>query len=412
VPPITIVQGAQYGSEAKGTIAGWLATTRHYDFAVRTGAINAGHTVYYKGKPYAMQQLPVAWVNPEVKLVIGPGAYVHLPTLNREVDMIREATGEDPFHRILIDQRACVHGEGCEEESALANRHHLIGATGKGCAEAVVHKIVDRGVRDLTMKRWHPEWNYTDTPEMLTKAYDEGASIMLEGTQGELLDFHLGPWPYVTSRQTTPAAWIAEAGLSPTLGYELVLVARTFPIRVAGNSGPLPGELTWPLLAREVNRKLNLRGLGEHPLRVSEEALVAFEDAVRTIGDSRGVALDRHHLWLQGTRVAYKDLLSEYSTKALEMISEGHQAELRKLFEFTTVTRKLRRVATFDRVEFDRVVSRLKPTWIALTFLNYYFPELHGATSLPGYAGSVARNLAPGVTVVNTGPLPEHTFEV
>lgn len=411
MPPITIIQGAQYGSEAKGTIAGWLATTRHYDFAVRTGAINAGHTVYYEGRPYAMQQLPVAWVNPQVKLVIGPGAYVHLPTLEREVDMVRDSTGLDLKPRIYIDHRAALHTAECEAESKEVNRHHLIGATGKGCAEAVVHKIQDRGNRELLMSRVHPDWQYVDVPGLLTRSYDEGAAIMLEGTQGELLDFHLGPWPYVTSRQTTAAAWVTEAGLSPTLGYELVLVARTYPIRVAGNSGPLPGEITWPMLAREIRRKLAFKGHGEeHPLWIGEVALEAFEKETRRIGEARGVALDRHHLWLPGTRLAYKDLLSEYSTRALENLDSRDRAELKKLFEFTTVTRKLRRVATFNHEEFRRVVERLKPTWIALTFLNYYFPELHGATDAPGYAQSFAANF--GARVVNTGPLPEHTFEV
>ncbi|KKU76074.1 MAG: Adenylosuccinate synthetase, partial [Candidatus Giovannonibacteria bacterium GW2011_GWB1_47_6b] len=45
---ITIIVGAAYGSEAKGTIAGYLAVKDNYDIAVRTGAINAGHSVYYK----------------------------------------------------------------------------------------------------------------------------------------------------------------------------------------------------------------------------------------------------------------------------------------------------------------------------------------------------------------------------
>ena len=88
MPPITIVQGAQFGSEGKGAVAGALALRLHFDYAVRTGAINAGHTVYFEGKPYAMQQLPVAWVRPDTKLVIGPGAYVHYPTLIKEIEIM------------------------------------------------------------------------------------------------------------------------------------------------------------------------------------------------------------------------------------------------------------------------------------------------------------------------------------
>lgn len=401
--PILIVQGGQYGSEAKGAIAGWLALERNVDFAVRTGSINAGHTVYYKGKPYVNQQLPVGWVNPNTKLVLGPGAYVHFPTLMREISMIQGATGVDPSNRIYIDPKAGVHLDSYADESKEVNRHHLIGATGKGCAEAIVHKILDRGKLDLLVGRPALGIHYVDVPMMLTRAYEDGAKIMLEGTQGELLDFHLGPWPYVTARQTTPAAWVAEAGLSPALNYEIVLVMRTYPIRVAGNSGPLPGEITWPMLARWIRGRI---GEG-HPLYVSEEALQAFETEVARIGDARGIDLLNHHKWTDEYRVRYKDILSEYSTVAIARMSPPHQAELRKLFEFTTVTRKLRRIARFYRSFAISTVYRIKPSWVILTFVNYVYPELHGATVLPG---GFHYDFGVPIGAVTTGPGPEHVI--
>lgn len=416
MPPITIIQGAQWGSEAKGTVAGALAIRDNYDYAVRTGAINAGHTVYYKGKPYAMQQLPVAWVNPHTRLVIGPGAYVHLPTLEREVAMVAEATGttvEDVASRIYIDHRAALHLDTYAAEASEAGRHALIGATGKGCAEAIIHKIKDRARLDLIMSKVVPEssgWWYHDTPALLTDAYDQGARIMLEGTQGELLDFHTGPWPYVTSRQTIAAAWVAEAGLSPALHYEVVLVARTYPIRVAGNSGPMPYETTWENLARRIRRQLYTVGLGEnHPLWVSEEAVLAWEAAVDEIGMRAGVPDLRHHCSFSSEqREARRDLLSTYSSQALELVPERLRPELFKLFEKTTVTKKIRRVAEFDQRQFDRTLNLVRPAWVALTFLNYEFPELHGKRNIGEAARRFIDNLDSRVRMVGTGPLPEH----
>ncbi len=412
MPPIVIIQGAQFGSEGKGAVAGALTLRNRFDYAVRTGAINAGHTVWFEGKPYAMQQLPVSWVRPETNLVIGPGAYVHYPTLIREIDMIKGATGVDPSDRIYIDRRAGVHLDTYAQESAAVDRHHLIGATGKGCAEAIIHKIKDRGREDLLLIDQHPKgpWRWVNVPNMLTAAYDDSESIMLEGTQGELLDFHLGPWPFVTSRQTTAAAWVAEAGLSPALDYDIVLVARTYPIRVAGNSGPLLYETTWPTLARRINSDLfqdAREGKPNHPMYVDPRALVAYEEAVRMVG--RGLCvedLDKNNGWDKALRYTYRDILSEYSNKAFSMISDEDQQQLRKLFEFTTVTKKLRRIAFLDVNGLRRTIGLVKPKYTVLTFLNYRFPRLYGGTELTSEARLFAKELHENITAVTTGPLP------
>lgn len=416
MPAIDIIQGANWGSEAKGSVAGFLALQRKYAYAVRTGAINAGHTVYYKNKPYINQQLPVAWVCPTTQLVIGPGAYVHMPTLEREINMIRGATGESAMGfklRLLIDSRVAVHKGTYAQESADVNRHHKIGATGKGCAEAIIHKIKDRGDEPLLLRDVVGEdvpWTWVEADTLLTGAYDDGYSIMLEGTQGELLDFHLGPWPYVTSRQTTAAAWVAEAGLSPALKYNVILVARTYPIRVAGNSGPMPREITWPILLDKWNHQLDSRGVFlTHPLRVDDAHLVQYMRVVRQIGDGYGVDLTTHHVWSDETRVKYKSILSEFPTRAMEMVTPEAREELMRVMEFTTVTKKLRRVAEPNFPALGRTIRRLKPSMVVLTFLNYEFPELHGLMDIHDEARQWVAAMCPQASLVNIGPKP-HSF--
>jgi adenylosuccinate synthase len=60
-----------------------------------------------------------------------------------------------------------------------------------------------------------------------------------------------GYWPKATSRDTTAAGFLSEAGLSPLDVDDVTLVIRCHPIRVAGDSGPLPGETTWEQIAAE-----------------------------------------------------------------------------------------------------------------------------------------------------------------
>jgi adenylosuccinate synthase len=88
----------------------------------------------------------------------------------------------------------------------------------------------------------------------------EGARIVIEGTQGFGLSLYEGGyWPKATSRATTAAAALAETGLSPMDVDNVVLVIRSYPIRVAGNSGPLPGETTWEAISDSIETEADLR---------------------------------------------------------------------------------------------------------------------------------------------------------
>lgn len=350
--PIIIVQGGQWGSEAKGAIAAWMCQRRKVDYAVRTGGVNAGHTVHYPGangqEVFKMQQLPTGWVSSRTTLVLGAGTFVHPQILNDEIKMVNEALGggEDIRTRLVIDNRVSLHLPEHQEQAKLENRHHAIGATGKGCSVALVHKIAYRGRGCKLFKEWlegtqstHHHYPYlqgshfrfADTAVMLHDAYDGGKLILLEGTQGTKLDLHLGPYPYTTHKQTTAAQWVAEAGLSPNMQYEVALVVRTYPIRVAGNSGPMPQEITWPNLAREINRKLMLHRM---PQRVKSYAIEQFEAALHDIATSGKYDLPGHydgsvdydmHTWAQKERERFRVALSEMHKDALNMqIGRAH----------------------------------------------------------------------------------------
>jgi adenylosuccinate synthase len=87
----------------------------------------------------------------------------------------------------------------------------------------------------------------------LAKYIGDGLDVILshedciiEGNQGFGLSLLHSPYyPYVTSRDTTASGILSEVGMSPFLIDDIILVLRSFPIRVAGNSGPLANECTW-----------------------------------------------------------------------------------------------------------------------------------------------------------------------
>lgn len=375
---ISIVVGGQFGSEAKGTVVGHVVKSQSVNICVRTGAINAGHTVYYEGTGYKMQQLPVGWVNPETKLVIGGGAYVHLETLEKEIQMINDAMpGVDVRDRIFIDARCGMHTD--EHHKSEKGLHERMGSTGEGCGAALVDKISRRA----DYKRYGDIWTEAsglpkpvDTVMLLNDAYDVGAHILLEGTQGTGLDLHFGTYPYVTSRQTIASAWLAEAGLAPNLNIEVIMVVRTFPIRVAGNSGPFPGELNWSLLARRVNARRKSEGMEP---AVADEALDAFDEMCVAVAKDWGLPSGWPHMWLDEQRAEHAEKLSRFHNEVLTRLGDATVNELKKFFETTTVTKKLRRVSDLDGAQLKLACKLNRPDAIALMFFNYEFPELSHA---------------------------------
>ena len=86
----------------------------------------------------------------------------------------------------------------------------------------------------------------------LRAALNRKERVIIEGTQGFGLSvLHSPYYPKATSRDTTAAGFVSEAGLSPLDVDDIVLVIRAFPIRVPGNSGPSPGRDRLADLGRE-----------------------------------------------------------------------------------------------------------------------------------------------------------------
>lgn len=241
--------GAQFGSEGKGVVVQHIA--RDFQVHVRVGGPNAGHTLWHAGRLWKMRSLPCGWINSEAQLVIGAGALVDVALLEREID----ETGTDP-RRVWVDPRAVVISE--LDRTGKYELRDSIGATGEGVGPARLRRVARRResvqtIGDLWLRDGERGFNIGDTVELLAQARDRGMNILLEGTQGSGLSLVHGHWPYVTSHDTGAAQLLADVGLPP-VGAETLMVARTFPIRVGGNSGPLANETTWEDVSKQAGR--------------------------------------------------------------------------------------------------------------------------------------------------------------
>src|SRR5204863_187881 len=80
-----------------------------------------------------------------------------------------------------------------------------------------------------------------DVGLVISRAIKSGASVLLEGAQGSLLDVDHGTYPYVTSSNTTSGGAATGAGIAPTAIDAVLGVVKAYTTRVGG--GPLPTEM-------------------------------------------------------------------------------------------------------------------------------------------------------------------------
>jgi len=255
---VLAVVGAQYGSEGKGVIVNHLAP--QFDVHVRVGGPNAGHTFLYKGKEYKMRSIPCGWTNPNAVLVIGRGAIVNPATLKEELELIERV---DPSirDRLFVDSDAwCITPDDVSDEGA-AEMQATIGSTLEGVGAARMRRIARSPRADhrfgLIAKGWGMEpYSHPETAILLNWYASAGRKVLLEGAQGFGLSLIHGQWPYVTSADTSASQLAADCGFGPRAITDVLLVIRTMPIRVGGNSGPLYGEMTWEQLSKGLGRSV------------------------------------------------------------------------------------------------------------------------------------------------------------
>jgi adenylosuccinate synthase len=290
---IHIIVGGQFGSEGKGKVANFFTNLWNIKHVVRIGGPNSGHSVYdEEGKnKFIFRQIPSASVlNRHINLYLGAGSYIDKEVLEKDLKIIRDLFYNNYTNRIIIDNNASLIFDYMRENEKHNINLNSISSTFCGVGEAIKRRI-ERIENDIILfknNRNFDSYNINigigDTKNLLNMALENGEDILIEGTQGYGLSLlHSNDYPFVTSRDTTAAGFLSEVGLSPIDIGHIIMVIRSFPIRVAGCSGPLPEEITWETLSREINKEVceytsvtnKVRRIGRFDEQVVKEAIIA-----------------------------------------------------------------------------------------------------------------------------------------
>ncbi len=278
-----VIVGSQWGDEGKGKMTDYLS--QDADVVVRSqGGNNAGHTIAFDGKKFALRLVPSGIFGKDKLAVIGNGVVINPPALLKELHYLQD-NGIDvsglrissrshvtfPYH-ILLDK--------CQEE---AKGDHKVGTTKNGIGPTYMDKVARVGIRmcdllekdtfkiklqrnlaeknELFTKLYHVDpinfddifesyYEYgqelkkyvTDTSRIVNDALDQGKKVLFEGAQGVMLDVDQGTYPYVTASNPIAGGVCTGVGVGPNKINTVVGICKAYSTRVG--AGPFPTELT------------------------------------------------------------------------------------------------------------------------------------------------------------------------
>ncbi|MEO9277435.1 MAG: adenylosuccinate synthetase [Nitrososphaera sp.] len=232
--PSTVIVGGFYGDEGKGKIVSYLAMKDNPVIAVRGGVgPNAGHTIEHNNKKYKVRMLPSAFLNPDARLLIGPGVVVSPEVLLKEIE---EFGTQD---RSYVDFQCGIIEESHRTIDSQGRLKQSIGSTGTGTGPA----NADRAMRTLKLAKEIDSLAFylEDVPNTINFALDRNEKVLVEGTQGTFLSLWHGTYPFVTSKDVTASAICSDVGLGPKRVDDVIIVFKSYVTRVG--EGPLKNEI-------------------------------------------------------------------------------------------------------------------------------------------------------------------------
>jgi adenylosuccinate synthase len=280
--PAIVLLGAQWGDEGKGKATDLLGDKVKYVVRYQ-GGNNAGHTVVIGKEKYALHLLPSGILTPSCIPVIGNGVVIDPAVLLEEIRGLNER-GVDtsklkistnahlitPYHRTIdkVTERflgkSKIGTTGRGIGPSYADKINRIGIRVQDLFdEPILRKKLEGALRDknqvlikvfnrkgIEVEEVLAEYlgyaealrpYIVDTSLLLNEALNREEVVLLEGSQGTLLDVDHGTYPFVTSSNPTAGGASTGSGVGPTKINRVIGIVKAYTTRVG--SGPFPTEL-------------------------------------------------------------------------------------------------------------------------------------------------------------------------
>ncbi len=268
-----VVVGTQWGDEGKGKITDFLAEKA--DVVVRfQGGNNAGHTIKFDGKKFALHLIPSGIFRKEALNILGNGMVINPKAVLEELEMLKQG-GVEKFNLAISDRAHIVLPyhiilDGLFEE--LKEDSKKVGTTKKGIGPTYSDKYSRIGIRvcdfidpevfkekltdnltyynklfklfgkdEMNIDQVFDEYKeyakvikpyVTDTVLLLNRQFENDKKVLFEGAQGALLCIDHGTYPFVTSSSPTAASVPQNTGVSPKYITDVIGITKAYSTRV------------------------------------------------------------------------------------------------------------------------------------------------------------------------------------
>lgn len=415
-----VINGIQWGDEGKGKIVDLICPA--FDWVARfQGGHNAGHTVKFGDRHFALRLIPSGIIHPEMQCVLGNGMVLSPEAFFAELDQLR-AGGVEPDGRLWVSERVQIllpiHAE-LDQQREDSQERRRIGTTARGIGPAYESKAARFGLRAVDLfaadlearlgdllcqvlreaapaagsgeikdlatacRRWGArlEPYLRDTSRQMHDAMARGETVLFEGAQGALLDLDHGTYPFVTSSNTTVGGACTGLGVPPKAIHGTIGVVKAYTTRVGG--GPFTVELHDDLGEKIRQRGHEFGTVTGRPRRCGWFDAVAAAYACRING-------------VDALALTKLDILDELEEIPVCVAYEIDGEEIRHM------------PSRLDHLERARPVLEVMPGWKTPTTRLLSEAELPEAAR--SYVSFLERQVGAPVVMISTGPRREETI--
>ena len=410
---VDVVLGAFFGDEGKGKIIDYLS--QNADLSLRcAGGNNAGHTIAFGGKKFAMHLVP-SGIFSGATAIIGNGVVIDPKVLLEEIKMLKDAGINTD--KLLISSKAHVilnyHKEYDLLEEDMRGKNK-IGTTKRGIGPTYSDKMARFGIRmedfvgdkfksllknnienknkifalygkdKIDFNKTFKEYSeyalqlkpyVTDTVSFVHDELAKGKKAVRECSHATLLDIDFGTYPYVTSSNTTIGGILNGTGLN------------------AGNIGKVYGVI-----------KAYSSRVGEGPYVT--ELNNEIGDTIRELGHEYGTTTKRPRRcgWLDLVALKYATRLNGFTDIAMNHLDTvGKLNEIKLCVGYKDENGNVTTNYTTNSEE----LSKMEPVY--LTFAgNFDIAGIKKFSKLPKeakeYIKAIENFVGVTVTMIGTGP--------
>lgn len=320
-----VVIGAQWGDEGKGKISDFLS--QNSDVVIRyQGGNNAGHTIEFNNKKFALKHIPSGIFNPNVINVMSQGMVINPKMLLEEIDELK-TKGINKFKLLISDRSHVIFPYHLDLDAKMENlkskNGKTIGTTKKGIGPAYEDKYSRLGIRfgdfinedsflkkleetlfiknivlkAFKIKKYKAKDIFNEYKEyakklapfvcetglFIEKMFTQNKRILFEGAQGVMLCIENGTYPYVTSSSPTASAIPVATGLNVKHIQTVIGIVKSYTTRVG--AGALPTEIVDTKInnhIREIGREYGT--VTGRPRRIGWLDIMVLKHSIRVSG--------------------------------------------------------------------------------------------------------------------------------